>query len=305
MFGFTRRLKGFFLVLLQTGKLYFVNKQTGARTNDDPRKHQKAVEIEPLAHEFLCSKQSETLREHESMRASSSSSSGGSPHATTTREALSAEKQLWSLCSTLQPKITQRRASPDFEVEEMLQEEQQQEEEEESNHLELDLNLAAGAIRTSPQRQQHGQFSVCTMEMVQNALKRTGELKRKNSLLSFKSEQQQASPSTSSSSSTSSKSSSLLANLEDSQTQTQSPVQPRAFGEQAECLKVSGEISGALVMGACTRCLMYVMLNKSDPICPRCESKVPLDHFTAPVAPSSKRQRRAVDGGASGSSRRH
>lgn len=288
-------------MLLQTGKLYFVNKQTGARTNDDPRKHQKAVEIEPLAHEFLCSKQSETLREHESMRASSSSSSGGSPHATTTREALSAEKQLWSLCSTLQP-ITQRRSSPDFEVEEIVQEEQQQQqEEEESNHLELDLNLAAGAIRSSPQRP-HGQFSVCTMEMVQNALKRTGELKRKNSLLTFKSEQQ-ASPSTSSSSSTSSKSSSLLANLEDSQ--TQSPVQPRAFGEQAECLKSSGEISGALVMGACTRCLMYVMLNKSDPICPRCESKVPLDHFTAPVAPSSKRQRRAVDGGASGSSRRH
>ena len=286
-------------MLLQTGKLYFVNKQTGARTNDDPRKHQKAVEIEPLAHEFLCSKQSETLREHESLRASSSSSSGGSPHATTTREALSAEKQLWSLCSTLQP-ITQRRSSPDFEVEEIVQEEQQQEEEE-SNHLELDLNLAAGAIRSSPQRP-HGQFSVCTMEMVQNALKRTGELKRKNSLLTFKSEQQ-ASPSTSSSSSTSSKSSSLLANLEDSQ--TQSPVQPRAFGEQAECLKSSGEISGALVMGACTRCLMYVMLNKSDPICPRCESKVPLDHFTAPVAPSSKRQRRAVDGGASGSSRRH
>lgn len=286
---------------LQTGKLYFVNKQTGARTNDDPRKHQKAVEIEPLAHEFLCSKQSETLREHESMRASSSSSSGGSPHATT-REALSAEKQLWSLCSTLQP-ITQRRTSPDFEVEEIIEEEQQ--EEEESNHLELDLNLAAGAIRSSPQRQ-HGQFSVCTMEMVQNALKRTGELKRKNSLLTFKSEQQ-ASPSTSSSSSTSSKSSSLLANLEESQTQTQtqSPVQPRAFGEQAESLKSSGEISGALVMGACTRCLMYVMLNKSDPICPRCESKVPLDHFTAPVAPSSKRQRRAVDGGASGSSRRH
>lgn len=236
------------------------------------------------------------------MRASSSSSSGGSPRATT-REVLSAEKQLWSLCSTLQQN-TQRRTSPGFEAEGILEEEQQQQEEE-SDHLELDLNLAAGAIRSSPQRQ-HGQFSVCTMEMVQNALKRTGELKRKNSLVALKSEQQQASPSTSSSSSTSSKSSSLVAaNLEEpqTQTQTQSPVQPRAFGEQAESLKSSDENSGALVMGACTRCPMFVMLNKSDPICPRCESKVPL--FTSPVVPSSKKQRRTVDGGPSGSTRGH
>jgi RNA polymerase subunit RPABC4/transcription elongation factor Spt4 len=44
-----------------------------------------------------------------------------------------------------------------------------------------------------------------------------------------------------------------------------------------------------LVMGACTRCLTYVMLHKSDPKCPRCESEVPLDSFIAP--PSSKRQK--------------
>ena len=46
-----------------------------------------------------------------------------------------------------------------------------------------------------------------------------------------------------------------------------------------------------LVMGACTRCLMYVMLNKCDPKCPRCESQVPLDFTNATHPPASKRQR--------------
>lgn len=55
--------------------------------------------------------------------------------------------------------------------------------------------------------------------------------------------------------------------------------------------KVVGDGVGALVMGACTRCLMYVMLDKSDPNCPRCASTVLLDFN----APPFKRQRTVVD----------
>jgi hypothetical protein len=40
-----------------------------------------------------------------------------------------------------------------------------------------------------------------------------------------------------------------------------------------------------LVMGACTRCLMYVMLAKSNHKCPRCGSQALLD-FTAAPAPA-------------------
>lgn len=53
------------------------------------------------------------------------------------------------------------------------------------------------------------------------------------------------------------------------------------------CEAESREAGDALVMGACTRCLTYVMLHKSDPKCPRCESEVPLDF----MSPPSKRQR--------------
>jgi hypothetical protein len=35
-------------------------------------------------------------------------------------------------------------------------------------------------------------------------------------------------------------------------------------------------------MGACTRCLMYVMLKKVDRRCPRCESEVPVDFSSPP-----------------------
>ncbi len=39
-----------------------------------------------------------------------------------------------------------------------------------------------------------------------------------------------------------------------------------------------------LVMGACTRCLMYVMLAKSNHKCPRCGSQALLDFTAAPAA---------------------
>jgi hypothetical protein len=63
----------------------------------------------------------------------------------------------------------------------------------------------------------------------------------------------------------------------------------------------SSSMITALVMGACTRCLMYVMLDKSNPKCPRCGSHALLD-FAAPTTPTAaataagvKRQRVVLD----------
>lgn len=178
-------------VLLQTGRLYFVNKSSGASSFDDPRQKRIAsessrTEIElrtevgapRLAHEFLGSKKSET----ESMRPSSS------------------KKEFWDRASTATGGATTACSSPD-------------------SNLELDLNLSAGC---SPRQQQ--QQTVCTMEMIQNALKRTPAMKgsrivrlKSSASSSFSSltnsatttrsfDPSGASPSTSSSSSTSSRS---------------------------------------------------------------------------------------------------
>lgn len=171
----------------------------------------------PLAHEFLGSKKSETLRE-ESLKTSSSCSSGGSPHDSKPPQLLSFStgKQLWNL------QLDDRRVSL-IDNSKSLVAISPEEVEEESN-LELNLNLAAGGASPS----QHQEQSVCTMEMVQRALKRTEKAMGKrempvslgprhsgsssySSLTSARSEPSwsRASPSTSSSSSTSSRSSLL------------------------------------------------------------------------------------------------
>lgn len=201
---------------VQTGKLYYVNHASGVSSFGDPRKRlttQGEVEVQtlptPLAHEFLGSKKSETLRE-ETLKASSSSSSG-SPHPNS-RESLHSfptGKQLWSL------QLDDRHGSGAGSSPRVV---------EEDSILELDLNLAAGGA--GPAHRPHEQ-TVCTMEMIQNALKRTEsnsrltlkretpKLRHKHSISSSfssltnstRSEPSGASPSTSSSSSASSTSS--------------------------------------------------------------------------------------------------
>lgn len=200
----------------QTGELYFVSKSTGVRTRGDPRKQlqlasvaSEASPFSPLAHEFFGSKMSETLRE-ESLRTSTpSGSSGGSPRESKPAQLLSFStgKQLWNLqlddCSTVSLNTTcSRRAPPAF----------RNSSDEESN-LELDLNLAAGG--NSPSHHHHQ--SVCTMEMVEQALKRTEKAMGKRhampklsgsssfSSLTEPNSWSHSSPSTSSSSSTSSR----------------------------------------------------------------------------------------------------
>jgi len=207
---------------VQTGELYFVNKSTGVRTSEDPRKQ---LQQQPTAvaseHEFLASKRSET--ESLQRASTSSASSGGSPPPQQQQQRLSFStgKQLWSLQLDDRSTVSLNKTAPPPSFPNS---------EEESN-LELNLNLSAGG--SSPSRHQ----SVCTMEMVEKALKRTEKAMGKremlgpklsgsssfSSLTSSRSEPSwsHSSPSTSSSSSTSSRSAargtSSPAHLDDSQ----------------------------------------------------------------------------------------
>lgn len=273
---------------LKTGELYFVNKNTGVRTSEDPRKQLQPTTSCPLAHEFLGSKKSETLRE-ESLRTSTSSGSSGDSKPAQLLS-FSTGKQLWNLQLDDRSTVSLNKTGsprPPFPI---------SSDEDESN-LELNLNLSAGGGSPS----HHQSQSVCTMEMVEKALKRTEKAMGKremlvpklsgssSSLTSSRSEPSwsHSSPSTSSSSSTSSRSAARgtsSAHLDDFQA-----LKSSAPGVcEAESRKDDATMGDALVMGACTRCLTYVMLHKSDPKCPRCEGEVPLD-FISP--PSSKRQR--------------
>ncbi|CAN5968905.1 unnamed protein product [Sphagnum jensenii] len=365
---------------LKTGKMSFVNNTTGVTLDDDPRKQQPQLDVaapplaahallqerspspsshSPRAHEFLRSKQSEILREAESLKTTSSSTSssgGGSPRrhqqqqqgTKSTRDmscsklqqqqqqmlSFSTGKRLWNL----QLEDTNAVSL----VKDTLLAEQQ--EPERSTNLELDLNLAAAAVPSSPSApQQQQEQSVCTMAMVQRALRRTEQQSptayRKRSELrisilpkpasaggtgspSFSSltsartsdqqEQQQqptgwslGSPSTSSTTTTSSAISSRSprldggnqgpAVLDDTQTSKTACTTSAYVGEvessssskkqqqqPASSEQLETGSCAQLVMGACTHCLMYVMLEKSRPKCPRCSSDVLVDFAAAP-----------------------
>lgn len=49
----------------------------------------------------------------------------------------------------------------------------------------------------------------------------------------------------------------------------------------------SGAGGGGMVAAACPRCFLYVLISRSDPRCPRCESHVP-----APAAPAASKKPR-------------
>ncbi|XP_024375339.1 uncharacterized protein [Physcomitrium patens] len=291
---------------LKTGELYLVNKSTGTRTNEDPRKHQQQAALavdtsvpSPLAHEFLSSKKSEILRE-ERMRASTSPESSGDARNRQPSQllAFSAGKQRWNMQPDCYSTVSLNKMGgspravpfPDSS-------------DEEESKLELNLNLSA--VCNSPSRPHDLKFSVCTVEMVERALKRTEKAlgKREMTTVVFDPKHMGSSSSTSSltsvrsdpswsySPSTSSASSTYSRSLGTRATSTQMETSHAFVSDleacEAESSKDATFGTGSLVMGACTRCIMYVMLNKSDPKCPRCESKVPLDFSS----PSPKRQR--------------
>ncbi len=206
-------------MLLQTGKLSFVNKSTGITSEDDPRKQPLNVtplmaihplsptSSRPCAHEFLGSKKSEILREEitlqQQQRTSSSSSSGAEKSQSQQMLSFSTGKQLWNIqladtTTTTSVSLADQLPDPRYQAAEK------------SHQLELDLNLTAcAAVAGSPPPPYSGpphheqEQSVCTMEMVQRALRRTTDNhqaldhSRKTRAWSL------GSPSTSSSSSTS------------------------------------------------------------------------------------------------------
>ncbi|KAJ1279402.1 hypothetical protein BS78_04G153600 [Paspalum vaginatum] len=55
-----------------------------------------------------------------------------------------------------------------------------------------------------------------------------------------------------------------------------------------------------MVLAACPRCLMYVMLSEADPRCPRCRSPVLLDFLHHAAVPRSSSRAINVDAGRDG-----
>ncbi len=211
------------LIWMQTGIISFVNKTTGvtwekyadhrARKLQHldimgavvPQQLAAALEptatttspVSPRAHEFLRSKKSEILLCEESLRASSSSTSsgvaaGGSCPARSNLEKWRENLQMLSFSTGTQQwnlHLEDTNVSLVKDSDLLLTESDQ---EAERSNLELDLNLAAGgggspAVSScQQQQQQQREQSVCTMEMVQKALRRTaaadqaGQMDRKS-----------------------------------------------------------------------------------------------------------------------------
>jgi hypothetical protein len=210
---------------MQTGIMSFVNKTTGVKwekyAGHRPRKlqhldimgavvpQQLAAALEPTAttttspvspraHEFLRSKKSEILLCEESLRASSSSTSsggaaGGSCPARSSVEKWRENLQMLSFSTGTQQwnlHLEDTNVSLVKDSDLLLAESDQ---EAERSNLELDLNLTAGGgggggspAASSCHQQQQREQSVCTMEMVQRALRRTagadqaGQMDRKS-----------------------------------------------------------------------------------------------------------------------------
>ncbi len=194
---------------MQTGKTSFVHKTTGVTLDNDPRnraalamQHQgPALNIESSsatsprrAHEFLRSKKSENiLRAQESSlktasTTSSSSGAGTSPRkqqlaATSARDMkLQQQQQMLSFSTGSQLWNLQLDDMTNFislvKDQQQLAAEGDTKLHERSSNLELDLNLTAagaGAGAGGSPAQVEQQSCVCTMEMVERALRETGD----------------------------------------------------------------------------------------------------------------------------------
>ena len=116
--------------------------------------------------------------------------------------------------------------------------------------------------------------SVCTIEKVKTALERFERGRQHQSPHPHPHQQQQHSGAGASPSSSS---------------VTTSSVKRRGGGvEQGDdCDSPSG--GGGMVAAACPRCFLYVLISRSDPRCPRCESHVPAPPAPAPAASKKPR----------------
>ncbi|KAG0616025.1 hypothetical protein M758_5G084700 [Ceratodon purpureus] len=317
---------------LKTGELYYVNKSMGMRRSEDPRKLQRVKLAEAMkvgggiaprtpvrpAHEFLASKKEETR-----LRASTTSSGSSGedvvttnnnnvvvvaapPPATTQLLSFSTGKRLWNLQLDERDRTTislnkttpgtswsNSPRAPPFPNSPSSRDE---------SKLDINLNLSPTRSRPSPSPSpsplSHAQ-TVCNLEMVQQALKRTEKAMGKREatttttittttfpppLSTSSSFSSLAEPSWSRSSpSTSSSSTSKFLS------QDVIEIPPPRVNSEAES---SGAGPLELVMGKCKRCSMMVMVNKKDPKCPGCESvEVGFVSFGTSALPPPKRPR--------------
>lgn len=194
---------------MQTGKMSFVHKTTGVTLDNDPRNRAAlamqdqgpALNIESSsatsprrAHEFLRIKKSENiLRAHESSlktasTTSSSSGAGTSPRkqqlaATSAKDMKLQQQQMLSFSTGSQLWNLQLDDMTNFislvkDQQQKLVAEGDTKLHERSSNLELDLNLTAagaGAGTGGSPAQVEQQSCVCTMEMVERALRETGD----------------------------------------------------------------------------------------------------------------------------------
>lgn len=114
------------------------------------------------------------------------------------------------------------------------------------NSTALDLKLVAPAPSAAAYQ------SVCTLEKVKSALERESRIRLPHRPRS------DASPSPSSST-------------------TSSSIKRRAVVDQDEDGATDGsDSSGGMIAAGCPGCLLYVLIAKVDPRCPRCDSHVPV-----------------------------
>ncbi|PKA66000.1 hypothetical protein AXF42_Ash010409 [Apostasia shenzhenica] len=118
----------------------------------------------------------------------------------------------------------------------------------------LDLKLAGGGTTS-------GNYpAVCTLQSVKSALRRAGRVPGNDLLFDAESSAATASPSSST---------------------TTSSMKRRAAAAAAAAAATedddgSSDTAGGMMAGACSRCLLYVIISKTSPLCPRCDSQVPV-----------------------------
>ncbi|BBM96935.1 protein MpCFL1 [Marchantia polymorpha subsp. ruderalis] len=276
---------------LKSGKVYYVNRHTGAETYSDPRKHaplmpdvqasiSAAASVSPQTRDFLGSKESENEKLGEY--------SGRSPPSFSGREIEREEplppalfggaREQWGH-GWLGSGSGSGSAAPADKRDVGVTD----------NGLELKLNLQG---KTQ-------QNSVCTLEKVEMALMRSEKMLGKRVASANRSSPPQGdqqlqrlrinqsvaqvspSPSTSSSStSTSSRPSLISYQLLDKENQNSNkrPAASSTVDSEGDSAKET------VMLGGCKNCLMFVMLSKSNPVCPRCGTSVAMDFSSPPVA---------------------
>ncbi|KAG0569643.1 hypothetical protein M758_6G100600 [Ceratodon purpureus] len=165
--------------------------------------------------------------------------------------------------------------------------------------LELSLNLP-GTSTSRPGTTSSQEGSVCTMEKVRSALERSQWLKplpRKRASPSRESSSpvsrlhlESSSPSTSQSSASECFTSPSVMSYQGDDEEVQQPRECRDSGSKCQVLfgKQESDVSPVMVTVGCKRCLMYVMLSKSHPSCPKCGNTDVLLELPAPL-PKRKR----------------